>query len=118
MTNANLHSPASSAWLTALTACVLIGACAAAHGGVPGDSAATAARSDTPAVTVTYHDLDLATTQGSTALYGRISEAAHKVCAASDIRDLKALAATYACERDAVSQAVREVHSTPLASRR
>jgi len=64
------------------------------------------------------HDLDLATTQGSTALYGRISEAAHKVCAASDIRDLKALAATYACERDAVSQAVREVHSTPLASRR
>jgi hypothetical protein len=28
------------------------------------------------------------------------------------------LAATYACERDAVAQAVREVHSAPVASRR
>jgi UrcA family protein len=117
MTTANLHNPASSAWLTTLTACVLIGACAAARAEIPGNGAATAARSDTPAVTVSYHDLDLATTQGRTALYGRISEAAHKVCAASDIRDLKAVAATYACERDAVSRAVHEVHGTALASR-
>ena len=116
MITANLRNPASSAWLTTLTACVLVGACAAARAEVPGNSA-SALRADTPAITVSYHDLDLATTQGSTALYGRISEAARKVCAVSDIRDLKALAATSACEREAVSQAVREVHSTPLASR-
>ena len=110
------RSRAFSPALTALAACVLLSAAAVARADVY-RSDAKAARAATPAVTVTYRDLDLATPQGTSALYGRINEAAHKVCAASDIRDLHAVAASYACEREAVSRAVTQVHGSLMAAR-
>jgi UrcA family protein len=62
-------------------------------------------------VRVSYRDLDLTSVSGSRALEERITLAARKVCAASDIRDLAAVAAGDACERAAISSALADVHS-------
>ena len=70
----------------------------------------------TPSVRVNYHDLNLATEQGTQALYGRIVSAARKVCAPSDIRVLVEVAAAHACEAQAVAHAVRAVNNPRLAA--
>ena len=88
-----------------LTACLMIGATATAH-----------AAAATPSVRVNYHDLNLATEQGTQALYGRIVSAARKVCAPSDIRVLVEVAAAHACEAQAVAHAVRAVNNPRLAA--
>jgi UrcA family protein len=92
----------------ALTACLMIGATATAHAAAPADAV--------PSVRVNYHDLDLATEQGTLALYGRIVSAARKVCAPSDIRILVEVAAAQACEAQAVAHAVRTVNNPRLAA--
>lgn len=81
-----------------------------AQAGTPG--------SDAPSVKVAYGDLDLATTEGSSALYGRLVAAARTVCDASgvDSRDLHAVALERSCERRAISHAVADVHSPQLAA--
>jgi UrcA family protein len=100
-----------------LLACVLTATAAAASAGPAcADDVATAVPSDVNAVRVSYHDLDLATDAGSQALYQRITQAARKVCAVSDIRDLTALAQSEGCERAAVAHAVRQVHNARLAA--
>lgn len=91
---------------TVLAACGAIGAVGSAH----------AANADSPALMVRYSDLNLSTEQGSLALYGRIVAAAHKVCTAEGIRDLKAVAAVNGCREQAIAQAVRDVNSPMLAS--
>ena len=96
----------ASVALTALTACVTL-APVLAHAAT-GDAA--------PTVTVRYADLNLGTDAGSAALYARLVSAARKVCAASDIRDLGAMAAARACEQQAIANAVRDVHSPKLAA--
>jgi UrcA family protein len=62
-------------------------------------------------VRVSYRDLDLASASGSRVLEERITRAARHVCAASDIRNLKEVAAEGSCEREAVSNALADVHS-------
>jgi len=88
----------------AVAACLALGAAGNAH-------AATA-----PALRVSYGDLNLATEQGSMALYGRLVNAARAVCVVEDNRDLRAVAAVNACREQAIAQAVRDVHSPMLAS--
>ncbi|HWZ62846.1 MAG TPA: UrcA family protein [Steroidobacteraceae bacterium] len=88
----------------AVAACLAIGAAGNVH-------AATS-----PTVKVGYADLNLATAQGSQALYGRIVDAARSVCVVADIRDLRAVASANACRQDAIARAVRAVHSPELAS--
>ncbi len=99
---------------TLITACVAIGACATVQAG----EACAVAQSVHPAnaVTVSYRDLNLATPEGAHVLYARITHAAHAVCGASDIRDLVAVAASQACQREAIAQAVGSVHSPQLAA--
>jgi UrcA family protein len=99
---------------TLITACVAIGACASVQAG----EACAIAQAAHPgaAVTVSYRDLNLATPAGAHALYARITHAAHAVCGAGDIRDLGAVAASQACQREAVAQAVSTVHSAQLAA--
>jgi UrcA family protein len=109
MTLAKLYDSRNRALLTALSACVLIVATAAARAG-------SAAPPATAAIKVSYADLNLATDAGSRALYQRITAAAHKVCAVSDIRDLDALAGDQSCERAAVTQAVQQVHNAHVAA--
>jgi len=92
----------------ALTACVIIGATATAH--------AAASTDATSSMRVNYRDLNLATEQGTQALYGRIVSAARKVCAPSDIRILVEVAAAHACEAQAVAHAVRAVNDPRLAA--
>jgi UrcA family protein len=98
-----------SATLTALTACLLVGAAATTHAATP---------SNPPAIKVAYGDLNLDSVPGTQALYTRIVSAARTVCGSRyvDIRDLGALARTQACETRAVTQAVQDVHSPALAA--
>ena len=96
------------ALITALSACIVLGAAAAAHAGEPSASA--------PAVTVGYHDLNLATDAGNSALYARLEKAAAKVCVVDDIRDLAAVAARPACVQQAIARAVGQINSPRLAA--
>ena len=99
---------------TLLTACVAIGASAAVQAGEACAVSQSAHAGN--AVTVRYSDLNLATREGATVLYARINHAARSVCATDDIRELGALAAAKACQREAVAQAVHAVHSEQLAT--
>jgi UrcA family protein len=92
----------------ALTACLIVGASATAYAAAPAEAF--------PSVRVNYHDLNLATEQGTQTLYGRIVSAARKVCAPSDIRVLGEVAAAQACEAQAIAQAVRAVNNPRLAA--
>ena len=83
--------------------------------GVCGAQAASAADA-TASVRVSYRDRNLASSAGTQALYGRISQAAHKVCAANDIRDLKALAQSDSCAREAIASALARVQANQLAA--
>jgi UrcA family protein len=97
------------ALLTALTACIAIGAgAAAARAAEPSVTA--------PAVKVSYRDLNLTTDAGNSALYARLEQAAAKVCVVDDIRDLAAVAARPACEQQAIARAVRAINSPRLAA--
>jgi UrcA family protein len=92
----------------ALGATLIIGAATAAYAA---DSAPEA-----PSVRVSYHDLNLATDEGTVALYGRIVSAAYRVCQVSDIRDLHQVAAATECRARAIERAVRDVGSPRLAA--
>lgn len=98
--------------LTLLAVTLGIGAALSglAQAGTPGSDAAS--------VKVAYGDLDLATTEGTSTLYGRLVAAARTVCGASGIdnRDLHAVAIERSCERRAISHAVDDVHSPQLAA--
>jgi UrcA family protein len=65
-------------------------------------------------VTVNYHDLNLATIQGATALYTRLRGAARNVCD-QPAAGLHAHRAWQACYRAAMAQAVARINS-PLLS--
>ena len=108
MTTATAASGSLARIAAALSACLIIGVSATAHAASSVDPA--------PSVRVTYNDLNLATEQGSQALYGRIVAAARQVCPSSDIRNLAELAAQRACESKAVAQAVQQVNSPKLAA--
>src|SRR2546429_8872336 len=90
----------------ALTACLIVGA--SAYAAAPADPS--------PSVRVSYHDLDLATEQGTQALYARIVLAARRVCEVSDIRKLAEVAAANACREQAIARAVRDVNNPRLAA--
>lgn len=92
----------------ALGATLIIGAATAAYAG---ESAPEA-----PSVRVSYNDLNLATEQGTLALYARIVSAAYKVCQVSDIRDLDQVAAASKCRAQAIERAVRDVGNERLAT--
>jgi len=91
----------------ALAACLILGASATAY---------AAPANPAPSTRVDYHDLNLATEQGSQALYERIVRAARKVCAVSDIRILAEVAAAEVCRAQAIAHAVRDVNSPRLAA--
>jgi UrcA family protein len=110
MTSATLRSGAR---VRTATAFALIAACVAVSAAGSGRAAALA---DAPTIKVRYADLNLATEQGSLALYDRIVAAAQQVCVPEDIRDLRAVAAARSCRAQAIALAVRDVHSPMLAS--
>jgi len=113
----NAYMP-RAALATTLTALALIGGCGLAVAGQAcTEKTVTATRStDSHAVRVSYRDLNLATDQGSRALYQRISAAARRVCAAGDNRNLAAVAAAEACAQASIEQAVHEVNNVHFES--
>jgi UrcA family protein len=110
MTNAINQLRAPRRTLTTLAVCLLAGAAAGAYAGTPD--------ADSASVKVAYSDTDLATEQGSSALYARIVAAARQVCGAREVdgRDLAAMASARACQQQAIANAVQAVHSTKLAA--
>jgi UrcA family protein len=64
--------------------------------------------------TVKYGDLNISTSQGATALYGRIRSAAETVCRSFEGRDLVAKAGKYACVNKAISDAVSKIGQPEL----
>lgn len=108
MTSATSRISALLRASAALTACLIVGASATAYAAAPAVTS--------PSLRVSYHDLNLATEQGTQALYGRIVSAARKVCAPSDIRILVEVAAAHACEAQAVAHAVHAVNNPRLAA--
>jgi len=81
-----------------------------------GATFAATATADLPSVTVKYGDLNLSTDEGAQRLYGRIAQAARTVCAVQLPRNLKAMAASRACEAEAIARAVSDVQSPGLAA--
>ncbi|MGH8219667.1 MAG: UrcA family protein [Steroidobacteraceae bacterium] len=63
---------------------------------------------------VNYADLNVASPQGATELYGRIRQAAKSVCGPLDGRDLPARAQVVACIRSAMADAVSKVNEPEL----
>ena len=92
----------------ALGATLVVSAAGSAYAASPAE--------DVPTVRVSYHDLNLATDQGTDALYARIVSAAYKVCQPSDIRNLSEVAAASKCREEAIARAVRDVGNPRLAA--
>jgi UrcA family protein len=70
-----------------------------------------------PRVVVRYDDLNLATHEGTLALYHRIIAAARSVCPREDAsRELTIVALARKCQASAIDRAVHEVHSSQLAA--
>jgi len=82
-----------------------------------GASVATAATStdDAPAISVSYSDLNLATEEGTLALYKRIVSAARQVCPVNTAPSARLAAQAQHCVDDAVARAVKDVQSAKLA---
>lgn len=70
---------------------------------------------DVPSISVSYADLDLASEQGTQALYKRIVSAASRVCAENQGPGLGFVAAVRRCTSEAVARAVSDVNSPKLA---
>lgn len=80
--------------------------------------AAKAAQADEPIPhkVVQFKDLNLSSTEGAAALYGRIKSAASEVCGKQDRFNLSESHAINICINDAVSRAVAEINSPVLTS--
>lgn len=98
-----------------LTALALGALATAALLGSPAIAAAAQPAADAPQMSVYYSYHDLATEQGSRALYQRIARAAEAVCPAYS-RDLTALAASKECQREAIAQTIGKIGSARLAA--
>lgn len=100
----------------ALTALAALGMITTATLLAPTIAAAAQPVADAPQMAVTYSDGDLASDQGTRALYQRIKRAAQSVCPSYDPRDLTAFAANRECQRQAIASAVRQVGNQRLAA--
>jgi UrcA family protein len=89
--------------LAAVAACLALGALGTA-------------RADSQSIAVKYTEQDLASEQGTLALYRRIATAARLVCDVGDISDMHQMAAAKACREEAVAKAVQTVNSPKLAA--
>ena len=97
-----------SAGIAMLVGCLLAGSLGVAQAVTPAN--------DVPTVVVSYDDLDLSTTDGATALYQRISVAAHKVCPFEDAVHPMQVAANNSCRNAAIARAVSTVNNAKLAA--
>jgi len=83
--------------------------------GTAGAATLAAPNDQAPAVTVHFQDLDLATTEGRSTLYRRISRAAQSVCPAADVAHLSLLGVSRDCQSAAIQRAVRSIGGPTMA---
>jgi UrcA family protein len=67
-----------------------------------------------PSITVKFGDLNVASPEGASALYGRIRMAAKEVCSPLSARDLASQARMGACVHKAIADAVTKVNQPAL----
>lgn len=98
------HSP--TAWLSTLTAlaCTL----------TSGTLLAAPAADQVLAVVVSYADLDVSKAAGIEVLYGRIDQAARKVCAPLASREVRRMLLWRHCREQAVANAVASINRPML----
>jgi UrcA family protein len=99
--------------LALLAGCLLAGALTVAQAAPPAGAASSEAA---PRQVVNYSDLDLASPEGTLALYRRIATAAQKVCPPESSRDLARKARIDACRSEAIARAVRDINNSRLAA--
>jgi len=94
-----------------------VAAIVATVAGVPASFAQVAPdNDDVRQITVTYSDLNLATTEGSHALYLRLVDAARRVCpAVGNATELRTNRVAQRCIRASVENAVKQVRSVQFA---
>jgi UrcA family protein len=81
---------------------------------IPGNTAYAGADDDLPTVTVSYGDLNLASSKGVESLYRRLSTAASTVCGDFDRRSTGQRAKWQECHDQALSAAVFDVNKPTL----
>jgi UrcA family protein len=111
-TETTMKTPSISTHLSSLITTAIFGALALGCSAV----STAAERGDLPQVLVRFEDLNLATRQGASALYGRIAAAADEVCQSNavDNRDLLAQQQLRACVHKAIADAVTKVGQPEL----
>lgn len=82
----------------------------------PSVASAAEPASSAPQMTVHYSFGELATDEGTRALYQRITRAAAQVCPAYDPRDLATASFAEDCQRHAVARAIKQVGNARLAA--
>jgi UrcA family protein len=93
-----------------------VGLTAVALLGSPATASAAQPAADAPQATLYYSLRDLASDQGTRALYARIVTAAQTVCPGWDSRDLDVVAASRECQHQAVARAIGQIGSARLAA--
>lgn len=96
--------------------CALSALATAALAAAPTVASAAEPAAVAPATTVYYNFSELATDQGTRALYQRITRAAQAVCPSSDPLDLTAWSESRECKRQAVERAIGQIHNDRLAA--
>jgi UrcA family protein len=109
-------APHASSRPRALAALAALGAITAALLAQTSVASAAQPSSGAPRVSVYYSFNDLATEEGTRALYHRIARAAQSVCPSYDALDLQAWSASRECQRQAVSRAVKQIGNARLAA--
>jgi UrcA family protein len=100
---------ATLAAATALTTAALLG--------LPNVASAAQPRADVaPQTAVQYSFSELATDEGTRAVYARIKRAAAAVCPSYDLLDLDMAAASQECQRQAMARAVSQIGNARLAA--
>jgi UrcA family protein len=100
----------------AFTALAALGVITTATLLAPTLASAAQPAADVPQTAVNYSARDLASDQGTHALYQRIKRAAQAVCPAYDARDLEAFAASRECQQQAVADAIHQIGNARLAA--
>jgi UrcA family protein len=96
--------------IAVLVGCLLAGSVGAAQAATSEDAV--------PTVVVSYGDLDLSTTDGTSALYQRISVAARQVCQGEFSRAVSQVGKARACREAAIERAVNAVNNPQLVAMR
>jgi UrcA family protein len=95
---------------------VIFAAVAATILGAPASHAQVTYENDVPSVTVKYSDLNLATEEGSRALYRRLVAAAEKVCPTrGHVTELRQNQEAERCITTSVEEAVKQVRNPRFA---